>query len=249
MNKLGVYTLCYDEVQAIHFAYNSLRDFYPDSPIYLNSESNLDFNFLKTYFKKIHIENVEDTQSGIFKFKPGDHVLNENRIKNKNAVINLISRLKKAFEFLQSDYVIMHCPDTLVRNKLTIPEGSVLLGSNVNNYFFEDVNNVISNYGGSPISNFGAVPAIFNVQKFMDCLNKFESNMKMLDDLCSVFYACHSHDIIIPIIFSLGHFREEFNPDITECTRNPNWLDSDHSLLHQFRYFYPNRKTKYSNEK
>ena len=103
MNKLGVYTLCYDEVQAIHFAYNSLRAFYPDSPIYLNSESNLDFNFLKTYFKKIHIENVEDTQSGIFKFKPGDHVLNENRIKNKNAVINLISRLKKAFEFLQSD--------------------------------------------------------------------------------------------------------------------------------------------------
>lgn len=247
MNKLGVYTLCYDEVQAIHFAYNSLRDFYPDSPIYLNSESNLDFNFLKTYFKKIHIENVEDTQSGIFKFKPGDHVLNENRIKNKNAVINLISRLKKAFEFLQSDYVIMHCPDTLVRNKLTIPEGSVLLGSNVNNYFFEDVNNVISNYGGSPISNFGAVPAIFKVEKFLECLKIFESS-NILDELCDVFYAVYSHDIIIPIIFALGGEIEQYNPDITECTRNPDWLRSKHPILHQFRSFYPKRKLKYGSE-
>ena len=247
MNKLGVYTLCYDEVQAIHFAYNSLRAFYPDSPIYLNSESNLDFNFLKTYFKKIYIENVEDTQSGIFKFKPGDHVLNENRIKNKNAVINLISRLKKAFEFLQSDYVIMHCPDTLVRNKLTIPEGSVLLGSNVNNYFFEDVNNVISNYGGSPISNFGAVPAIFKVEKFLECLKIFESS-NILDELCDVFYAVYSHDIIIPIIFALGGEIEQYNPDITECTRNPDWLRSKHPILHQFRSFYPKRKLKYGSE-
>ena len=61
-SSIGVFTLCYDEIQAIHFAYQSFRLHHPDSPIYLNTESNLDYDFLHKYFDNIHIENVEDTQ-------------------------------------------------------------------------------------------------------------------------------------------------------------------------------------------
>lgn len=246
--SIGVFTLCFDEIEAVHFAYRSLRNHHPDSPIYLNTESNLDYGFLHKYFDNIHTENVEDTQSGLFKFKPGDHVLEQNRLGNKKAVIQLLSRLKKAFSFLNTDYVLMHCPDTLIRGEIKIHGNHNLLGSRVNNYFFKEVNDVIIKYGGRPISAFGAVPAIFKVEKFLQCLRIFQSHNNILDELCDVFYACHSHDIIIPIIFALGGDREEYNPHITECTRNPQWMASHHPILHQFRGFYPKRKTKYSNE-
>mgnify|MGYP004060540537 CR=1 FL=1 len=35
---------------------------------------------------------------------------------------------------------------------------------------------------------------------------------------------------------------EKFNPDITECFRNPNWENSKHPLLHQFRKYYPSKE-------
>jgi len=246
-SSIGVFTLCYDEIQAIHFAYQSFRLHHPDSPIYLNTESNLDYDFLHKYFDNIHIENVEDTQSGLFKYKPGDHGLKENRDQNKNAVKHLLLRLKKAFAFLDTDYVLMHCPDTLIRGKIKIHGNHNLLGSRVNNYFFKEVNDVILKYGGIEISAFGAVPAIFKVEKFLECLSIFESN-NILDELCDVFYAVYSHDIIIPIIFALGGEIEQYNPDITECTRNPDWLQSKHPIVHQFRSFYPKRKLKYGSE-
>jgi len=246
-SSIGVFTLCYDETQAIHFAYQSFRSHHSESPIYLNTESNLDYNFLHKYFDNIYIENVEDTQSGLFKFKPGDHILEENRSKNKKAVKHLLSRLKKAFSFLETDYVLMHCPDTLIRGEIKIHNNHSLLGSRVNNYFFKEVNDVILKYGGVEISAFGAVPAIFKVEKFLECLKIFESS-NILDELCDVFYAVYSHDIIIPIIFALGGEIEQYNPDITECTRNPDWLRSKHPILHQFRSFYPKRKLKYGSE-
>lgn len=247
-NKIGFFTLCYDETQALHFAYNSLKSYYPEAPIFLNSESKEDFIFLKKYIKNIHIENVEDTQSGLFKYKPGDHVLEENRIKNKKAVLILLERLEKAINLLQTDYILMHCPDTLVRGKITIPNDSGLLGSRVNNYFFPEINQILLKNRGIEITAFGAVPAIFKSEDFLKAKYIFLQNKNILEELCNNFYAVFSHDIILPILFALIGKQEEYNPEITECTRNFNWITSSHPLIHQFRFFYPHRTSKYKSD-
>ena len=50
------------------------------------------------------------------------------------------------------------------------------------------------------------------------------------------------YDALLSILFGFIGVEEEFNPDITECFRNPNWENSSHPLLHQFRKYYPSKK-------
>ena len=47
------------------------------------------------------------------------------------------------------------------------------------------------------------------------------------------------------VLFSLIGYEEEYNSEIVECTRNSNWKNTQHPLVHQFREFYPVRKGKY----
>jgi hypothetical protein len=140
----------------------------------------------------------------------------------------------------------MHCPDTLIRGNLTIPEDSHLLGSRINNYFFPEINNVLSKYNAKTITAFGAVPAIFKTEDFLKAKDIFLKHDELLNEICSKFYAVFSHDIFLPIIFSLINQEEVYNPDIIECSRNQNWISSQHPLVHQFRFFYPKRKNKYN---
>jgi hypothetical protein len=40
-------------------------------------------------------------------------------------------------------------------------------------------------------------------------------------------------------MFAALGYDEIQNPELTECLRNPNWRNSGHPLLHQFREYYP----------
>ena len=250
-NELGIFVTCYDEVDAVTYALQTCRIYYPDAPIFLVTESNEDYSPLYS-LGNIFIMHQEDTMSAVLGIR---HDNNDFRLPEYQSVIKkaaqaLLTRLEMAIPFLNSENIILHCPDTLIRGKLNIPIGTGLLGSTVNKYFCQETNNVLVRYGGIPITSFGAVPAIFNTSDFIKANQIFKNFPHIMDELCYSFYAIFSHDILMPILFSLIGKAETFNPDITECNRNPNWVMSNHPLVHQFRLYYPKRTAKYKiNEK
>lgn len=244
-HKLGIYVFCYNEVEAVKYALNSCRVYHPDAPIYLAIESDTDFSSLST-LENISINHVEDSLSDILPIRPDERFrLPHNQRAIKFGITAFFDRLEKAIPFFNSEYIILHCPDTLIRGKLTIPDGVGLLGSQVNKYFSGDTNALLVEQGGIPINSFGAVPAIFRTDDYIEAVKLFNSDPAFIDKLCNSFYAVCSYDILLPILFSLICKSETFNPDITECSRNPNWETSPHPLLHQFRKYYPVRTAKH----
>ena len=243
MNKIGFFITCYDEITAIKYSISSLRMFYKTNPIYLVHESNEDFNFLKkdmnTFFEK-----GEDTMSSVLKIKQ-DNFRSETDQKNiKRALITVLNRITSAIEYCQTEYMMMHCPDTLVRGELSIPDNCSLLGSTVNSPFPCEINDILLKNGGVKVSAWGGAPGIFNSQEFLNGKNiLFEKNI--IDELCNSFYAVFAHDIMLSIIFSLIGKTETFNSDIIECGRNPYWEQYKNPLVHQFRRYYPIRTAKY----
>lgn len=248
-NKLGIFMTYYDETQAIKYAISSLRKFYPDSPVYVVYESDEDFSFLEKD-KNTSYHKVDDTMSSVLSITDQNFKIEKNQKNIKIATLAVIERITKAIEYFDSKYILQHCPDTLIRGTLTIPENTGLLGSLVNNYFSDGVNEILLKYGGISISAFGAVPAIYNSDDFLKAKDIFLKNENLLDELCNAWYPIFSHDILLPILFSLIGKPETFNPDVTHCGLNPNWPNSNHPLIHQFRVYYPHRTSKYKvNEK
>lgn len=243
-HQLGFFITCYDEIESIKQAMISLRASYPDAPVYVTHESDEDFSFLHS-FSNISVNKGVDSMGPTLILTPFVKPSPQQAAAIRFASVTLINRITKAIEFFNSEYVLLHCPDTFIRGKLTIPKGAGLLGSQVNRYFFPEVNEVLVRHGGVPISYFGAVPAIFNIEDFKKGRDLFLGNEQLISELCSSFYAICSHDILLPILFSLIGKYEEFNPEITECGRNPNWETSGHPLLHQYRFNYPKRTSKY----
>jgi hypothetical protein len=243
-NKLGIFMTFFDETKAIKYAISSLRRFYPESPLYIVYESDEDFSFLKKDTNNVYYK-VDDTMGSVLGINDQNFRTEKNQKNIKIATLAVIERVSKAIEYFDSEYILQHCPDSLIRGKLTIPENTGLLGSRVNQYFSDDVNKVLIKYGGIPITAFGAVPAIYNSDDFLKAKNIFLKNETLLDELCNAWYPIFSHDILLPILFSLIGKMETFNPEITECGRNPNWTNSGHPLLHQFRFNYPHRTSKY----
>ncbi len=243
-NKLGLFVICFDEIEAIHYSLKSARKIYPDIPIYLNCEGEENsFDFLQNDIVGININYVEDTFSNVLLLNEENFRDGNNQQYIKIATLALINRLCKAIPFLNSEYILLHCSDTLIRGTLTIPENTHFLGSRVNNYFFQEINNILVKNGGITVTAFGGCPAIFKTDDFLIAKDKFVS---LIDELCYNCYAVFTQDIFMSIIFALIGKEEQFNPDIVECGRNSLWEHTNCPLVHQFRNFYPQRKGKYA---
>ena len=65
-----------------------------------------------------------------------------------------------------------------------------------------------------------------------------ESNEGLLGRLSQKYYAIHAHDLLLPILFALVGEEEQFNPDVIECERDPQWHSKPNPLVHQFRVYY-----------
>ena len=244
-HKLGIYVFCYNEVAAVKYALTSFRSFYPEAPIYLAIESSTDFSELES-LGNISINYVEDSLTAILPIRPDERFRTpENQRAIKFGITAFFDRLAKAIPFFDSEYILLHCPDTLIRGKLNIPDGVGLLGTTVNKYFCGETNDLLVQQGGIRINSFGAVPAIFRTDDYLKAVEIFQRDPTFIDKLCNSFYAVCSYDILLPILFSLIGKSETFNPDTVECGRNPNWETSHHPLVHQFRRYYPVRTAKH----
>lgn len=246
--KLGAFFTCYDELEATRFSLYSLRFIYPETPIFLVYESDVDFKRLEKELPNLVTHKEEDTLSKCFQIQPYNFLQPENQQAIRKAAWAVLDRLNRAIEYLQTDYVIMLDPDAVVRGPLTIPQGVGLLGSRVNTNAFvlSGLSDVLVKYGGIRLAAWGATPAIFNSEKFLKGFAILRDNPKIFEEMCASFYAMFAHDVLLPSVFSLIREPETFNPDIVECIRNPQWMQTDKPLLHQYKKYYPKRQTVYA---
>lgn len=237
MVSLGFFYSCYNEKNAIDNSIKKLRLHYPDSPIYLVSDGGFDFTYLTEIYSNIFVSLEDDTMSDTFKItdKNFKEDIHQNAIKKCASTV--IGRLKAAIEYCKTDYIVMMDPDALVRGKLNIPLGAKLLGSRVNIGFPQGLKDVLSGIDGAKVVDcWGATPAIFESNSFIEASSKF--NNDILDMLSLEFYAIYAHDVLLPIVFSLIGEEEVFNPDITECNRDPSWKNNNKPLVHQYKEYY-----------
>jgi hypothetical protein len=247
MSKLGIFFTCFDELEATRFSLNILKNIYPDIKIRLFYESDINFKFLESEISDLKCSQEEDTMSGYLNIEYHDYLSDKDQAAIKKAALAVVHRLFEAIEYLDSEYILMMDPDAIVRGDLAIPENSGLLGCRINTHIWalEKLNETLLKYGGKKITAWGATPAIFNVKDFLIGSQILLNTPNLLDDLCKSFYWFCAHDILLASIFSLIGKEEEFNPELLQCTSVQDWRQLNHPLLHQFREYYPLRKTKY----
>lgn len=248
MNKLGVMLTCYDEVDAVYYCVKEFRRHYPNTKIYIVTESKI--NYAKIFKKDKNILTVQDNDTMSFYCNnPTLHLTyknSENQIKIKHAVVSFLNRVNSAISYTNSQYLLLMDPDVLIRGKLNIPENTKLLGSLTNKNVPPNINKIMESIEGAiQISAWGATPGIFDTKEFKKAYTNFFLNDNFLNIFSLEWPAFYAHDIIIPTIFALIGIPELYNNDFTECNTDPNWKNNNKVLVHHFKKYYPNVKEKF----
>lgn len=239
MTNLGIFYTCFKEKKAIDFSIATLKNVYPDIKIYLVSDGGFDYSYLKQLYSNIETFLDEDTMGPTKNINPNNFKLKENQEKIKKCAFATIKRLNFAIDYCKSDYILMMDPDTLVRGPLNIPKFSKLLGTRLNTPFPKEYVDILNKIpGAKSINCWGATPGIFHVETYQKAINFLNLNHELFDEFTQSFYAMHAHDVLLPTLFALIGEEETFNPEIIECLRDPSWVNSNHPLVHQFRYYY-----------
>ena len=240
IENFGVLFTCYNEVDAVKYSLKCFRKIYPTIKIYLVTESkDSDYSSLLE-FDNISINHVEDTMYFIPKITDQNFLEPHFQEKILFATRSFLNRIKKAIEYCKNDYLLLMDPDTLVRGPLSLPEGAKLLGSRVNWGLPFALRTILAQTPGAiDINCWGATPAIIHCETFLKSYKYvMEQDPTFLPRIAKTFYAVFAHDVILPILFALQGEREIFNPEIIECNRCPYWSETDHPLVHQFKYLY-----------
>lgn len=247
MKTVGFIYSVFKEKKALDYSIKNLRIHYPDEKIYLVSDGGLDYTYLEDEYINLTTSLEEDTMSETFKIT-GDYTTGNFRQEYYQKVIKkcaytVLDRVTRAIEYCNyPDWMVMCDPDCLIRGKLNFSDKGKILGTRINCCLPQGYQNILKSIDGAiPISRWGASPCVFHVQTFLKALEKFrylDTTQNLLDRLCEEFYALYAHDVLFPTLFALVGEEEIFNPDVVECTRNPNWRNTNHPLVHQFREYY-----------
>lgn len=247
MKTVGFIYSVFKEKKALDYSIKNLRIHYPEEKIYLISDGGLDYTYLENEYTNLTTSLEEDTMSETFKIT-GDYITGNFRQEYYQEVIKkcaytVLDRVTRAIEYCNyPDWVVMCDPDCLIRGKLNFSDEGKILGTRINCCLPDGYRNILDSIDGAvPISRWGASPCVFEVKTFLNALEKFrylDTTENLLDKLCEEFYALYAHDVLFPTLFALVGEEEIFNPDVVECTRNPNWRNTNHPLVHQFREYY-----------
>jgi len=247
MKTVGFIYSVFKEKKALDYSIKNLRIHYPEEKIYLISDGGLDYTYLENEYTNLTTSLEEDTMSETFKIT-GDYTTGNFRQEYYQEVIKkcaytVLDRVTRAIEYCNyPDWMVMCDPDCLIRGKLNFSDDGKILGSRINCCLPEGYRNILNSIDGAiSISRWGASPCVFEVSTFLRALEKFrylDTTEDLLDKLCKEFYAMYAHDVLFPTLFALVGEEETFNPDVVECTRNPNWRNTQHPLVHQFREYY-----------
>jgi len=252
MKSIGFFYSVYKEQKATEYSVEQLKKIYPESFVYLVSDGGLDFSYLED--KHINLKTLleEDTMSDTFNITAGttgcDYTIGNYREPFyqeaiKKCAYTVLDRVTRAIEYCNyPDWMVMCDPDCLIRGELNFSEEGKILGTRINCCFPVGYRNILDSIdGATPISRWGSSPCVFHVKTFLKALEKFrylDTTQNLLDRLCEEFYALYAHDVLFPTLFALVGEEETFNLDVVECTRNANWRNTNHPLVHQFREYY-----------
>jgi hypothetical protein len=244
--NFSVFFTCYTEVDAVSYSIDTLKQIYPDCPVYLVSDGGSDYSFLEQKYSNIKT-NLEFDSRG-FVPKINDNFKDPDQQKLiKQSILTFLDRTKRAVEYGQKDYLLVMEPDVLVRGELSNPNQHFLLGTRINSGLSEELKNILLQYPqGISIDNWGATPAIFNSQIFLKAYENLLLYPDLLDRLCLSDKRLANYDIVFPVLFATIGIVESYNPEIVECYRNPQWQTSGHPLVHQFRAKYPSSSQGYN---
>lgn len=238
MNKLGAHFTCFNETNAVKHSIEMAKKIYPEMKIRLFSEG-LDFSFLEKEYSGIKTSVEQDYIGDCVKIQP-HNFHGENKKKVYSCALDTLGRLEKSCEHCDSEFLIMLDPDAIIRGKLNIPENAQILGSRINTHLsLAGTNRVLSRVkGATSVDCWGATPGIFRVETLRKALTLFKNDDTLLKDIANDIHAIYAHDLLLPVLFASQGFKEQFNPDITECYRHSDWATNKKPLLHQFKFLY-----------
>jgi len=245
--NIGIMMSCFNEVEAVSFAIQELRKFYPENKIYIFNESNESYDFLLKEDHNIKIKNDKDTMSFYYKNNVNDvYLLPEFQTKIQDAFLTFLDRICQTIEYTKGEYILLMDPDVLIRGELTISSNINLLGSLRNKGVPLSTKKILSEIDGSiVIDQWGATPAIFRAETFKKAYEKFLSIPNLLEKLTKSWSAFYAHDVIIPILFSLIGEKEHLNNDFTECNTDLDWQTNGKKLVHHYKKYYHNVEVRF----
>jgi len=234
---LGVFYICYKEQAAVEYSLKEFRKFYPKNSIYLVSDNGLDFSYLKEKFG--NIETIKETMEVVGIAKDVDQYIREHSGEIDlfmGISLEFLRRLKNGCDFCKTEYMILMEPDVLVRGQLH-PFDADLVGPTVN-VMPEIIQEYIITNGGKNNGTWGPAGGMMKTSSFYEVYNKLMNDLDKFSEGLKLDPRMICYDYLLAFLFSLFGYTYTDNPDQTECIRNPNWKNSGHPLLHQYRELY-----------
>lgn len=244
-----IYNCVYKQRKAFEYGLRSIRNLYPDSPIYIVSDGGYDYQYLEDEIGNLKFEMGTDTMGPVKKITFDNFLEEENQNSVKNNIAATVDRLDRGIKFCNyPDWIFMTEPDVLLRDKFSVPQGAKLLGTRLNDATLPptirldqwvEMNQLLCEIDSSiPFFRWGAVPPIFHTDTYLKAAKIYKDNFKVLSNLPKVLYGANNYDVIMPFFFSLVGEPEVFNSEIIECLRDPSWRTSSHPIVHQWRELY-----------
>jgi hypothetical protein len=245
--ELGIFYTCFTEKAAVEYSLESLFKHYPSIPVYLVSDGGTDFKYLESTYPSLRALLEEDTRGCIPSINETNFTTKDSQDKIKHSITTFVDRIERAIHFCNSKYLLIIEPDVLVRGKLNIPKDGKIFGSRVNSGLSDELKSILVQRDDAiVIDTWGVTPALFECKSFKRCSAILKNDKELFDSLCLADYRLAAYDVLLPVMYALIGEHEIFNPDITECMRNPLWQSSTHPLLHQYRAKYQNASDGYT---
>ena len=222
--KLAVYHQCFNNLKATEFAISNFRKYNPKIPYYLISDAGENFSQIAEKYN-CHFVLAEKN-------------IGTNYLEKENAKIYL-NRLRDAFEYFDSQYILTMEDDVLCRGKIEFDYDfniamSYVPGNKLRPHIFTkavkkyDITPNVDWYGatGGTILNrniFFEPKYVKIVERFMN--EDFESTMGSIDQFIVMLYLICGLDCSV-------------NTMLGETHRTPNWQNSNLTLIHCFKDMY-----------
>ncbi len=222
MYKFGVYHQCYKNKKATEFAISRFRQYNPNTPYYLISDNGEDFSEIAKKYNchfVLHKQNIST------------NYLDKEKIKI------LYERLIECFKTLSVENLLWMEDDVLCKKEVILKQNNfnILMSYVPGNKF--SLYNKILKYNPNPnISWYGATGGTFLKNNiFLE-----EKNQKIIYNYINEDHeSCGgSSDEFLAFCYLICGYECGINTDLGETHRTPDWLNSHHSLIHNFKEMY-----------
>jgi hypothetical protein len=232
--KLAVYHQCFNNKKATEFAIKNFKQYNPDIDYYLVSDGGEDFSEIaKKYFCN-------------YIFEKNNIGMNYYTVDQAHQIMN---RLKTCAINSSSEYLLLMEDDVLCRKKFNLHTTIDLAGVySPGNVIPNEVLDYLSKkYNVFPNINWynACGGTILNTEILLnkfDLIEKFinEDHDYIVKNLSGEKYnfGYGSMDQLLVLIYFVCGKKVTVNEHLTEYWRNPNWMNSDHALVHQYKEQY-----------